>query len=146
MVDGVAVAYGEPAELSATGCDGTVRWYLVATGGESIYQGATYLTTALTSSTTFFASCVVEGCESTSRTAASVTVGPAPVYSIQTGDWHNPATWSCTCVPTAAHDVTIMDTHLVSITTAQAVAKTLTLQGGEVSVGENLQLCLNCSP
>ena len=68
--------------LSASGAPagGSYRWYTVATGGTAIggATGPTYTTPALVTTTTYYVSAVLGGCESTSRTAVTATINPVP--------------------------------------------------------------------
>ncbi len=64
--------------LTATGCaDGTLTWYSAATGGTAVGTGLTFTTPSLTSSRTYYVSCVDGLCEST-RDAAVATVSAIP--------------------------------------------------------------------
>lgn len=71
---------GETASLIATTSAGNeLRWYTTATGGvaTTVASGAPYVTTALTTTTTFYVSAVKIGCpEESSRVAVKVTVTP----------------------------------------------------------------------
>ncbi|WP_435353921.1 beta strand repeat-containing protein [Emticicia sp. SJ17W-69] len=70
------------ATLTASGCTGgNFAWYLTSTGGTSQFVGNPYTTPQLGSTSTFYVSCVVNGCEST-RTPVTVTVNIPPVASI----------------------------------------------------------------
>jgi Ig-like domain CHU_C associated/Concanavalin A-like lectin/glucanases superfamily/RHS Repeat len=73
-VSSVTINSGQTATLSATNCAGTVNWFSASSGGASIATGASYTTQALTTSTTYYASCTVNNCESTTRGSGSVTV------------------------------------------------------------------------
>lgn len=64
--------------LTAAGCSGgSFNWYLVPTGGASQYNGNPYTTPPLASTSTFYVSCSIGGCES-NRTPVTVTVTPTP--------------------------------------------------------------------
>lgn len=57
----------------------TYNWYSSASGGSSLGSGSTFNTPVVTSTITFYAEAVnATGCTSSSRTAATVTVSPAP--------------------------------------------------------------------
>jgi gliding motility-associated-like protein len=57
----------------------TYNWYSAATGGTSLASGTQFTTPALTANVTYYAEAVNStGCASTTRTAVSVTVAPAP--------------------------------------------------------------------
>ncbi len=45
-----------------------------------------------------------------------------------TGNWNDPNTWSCTCIPSATSDVVIQAGHTVNLTSNQTIAN-VTLQG-----------------
>jgi hypothetical protein len=58
---------------------------------------------------------VTEGALSAARTGSQTTNAPGNVISITSGNWSNPATWNCTCVPAIADNVTIANTHTVTV-------------------------------
>lgn len=49
------------------------------------------------------------------------------IASVQTGNWSNPSTWDCNCIPTAFNDVTITAGHAVTID-QNAFTKELNIQ------------------
>jgi hypothetical protein len=62
--------------LTASGCvGGTIHWYSALSGGSSLGTGTTFVTPSLSSTTTYYAACLLSGCES-SRTAAVATINP----------------------------------------------------------------------
>jgi hypothetical protein len=64
--------------LSVTGCTGgTINWYAAATGGASLGTGASYTTPSLSTSTTYYASCTLNGCTS-ARTAVTANISNVP--------------------------------------------------------------------
>ncbi|MBU2018618.1 MAG: hypothetical protein KJ941_03145, partial [Bacteroidetes bacterium] len=65
--------------IAVTSCSSpsVVNWYAASTGGTSIFTGNPYNATGLTSTTTYYATCTVNGCEST-RTAVTATINSAP--------------------------------------------------------------------
>jgi invasion protein IalB len=69
--------------LSVTGCSGTVNWFTASTGGTSIASGSSYTTPSISATTTYYASCTVNGCEST-RTPVTATINPIPVVNAVT--------------------------------------------------------------
>nr|WP_294793882.1 PKD-like domain-containing protein [uncultured Mucilaginibacter sp.] len=70
-----AICYNTTATLVAD--NGTLyRWYTAQTGGASISSDRVFTTGALTATTTFYVSNLVDGCES-DRTAITVTVNAA---------------------------------------------------------------------
>ncbi len=67
----------------------TYRWYTTATGGTSLYEGISYTTSALATTTTFYVEAVsiAGGCVSGSRTSVIVNVLPilaTPVVTVGT--------------------------------------------------------------
>jgi hypothetical protein len=64
--------------LSASNCSGSIQWFNSATGGASFYTGSSYTTSSLTSSTTYYVSCTIGTCVSTSRTAVTATINTIP--------------------------------------------------------------------
>ncbi len=55
-------------------------------------------------------------------------VGSDAIVSVQTGNWHDPATWDCGCIPTATSDVILADGHRVTVSQAAPV-RSLVLRG-----------------
>ncbi|SFQ28392.1 choice-of-anchor A domain-containing protein, partial [Pseudarcicella hirudinis] len=53
--------------LVATGCTGTVKWYNSQNSTTPVFTGASYTTPTLTTSTGYFVTCTLNGCESTER-------------------------------------------------------------------------------
>ncbi len=68
------------------------------------------------------------------------------VQSVQSGDWHNTATWNCACIPTSSHTVQINATHTVTVSTGDALLKDLVKNGGIVHLTNGRKLCFNCTP
>jgi hypothetical protein len=67
--------------LTATGCaGGTINWYTVATGGTSVGTGGTYTTPSISTNTTYYVSCTVNGCPST-RASVIATVNVNLTFS-----------------------------------------------------------------
>ena len=61
--------------------------------------------------------------------------------SVQSGDWSNPATWSCNRPPTVADLVTINAGHTITISTNTAQAKQIIYKGGNIQfsgIGTNV--------
>jgi gliding motility-associated-like protein len=65
------------ATLSATAPGGSYQWFTVASNGSAVGSGASYVTPALTSATTYYVQTTVLGCTS-ARTAVPITVTPLP--------------------------------------------------------------------
>jgi hypothetical protein len=75
---GAPICGSGTANLTASGCTGTYKWYDVATGGTSIGTGATFTTPNISATTTYYVSCTsAAGCEGP-RTAVIATVNPIP--------------------------------------------------------------------
>ncbi|GAB3915521.1 hypothetical protein GCM10028826_30750 [Mucilaginibacter boryungensis] len=74
---GTTICSGSPATLTATAPGGTYDWFSVASGGTSLFTGATYTTPALTTTTTYYVQATVNGCAGP-RTAVTATVNPIP--------------------------------------------------------------------
>ncbi|MVM39062.1 hypothetical protein GO730_18450 [Spirosoma sp. HMF3257] len=49
------------------------------------------------------------------------TIAFGGIRSLASGNWNNPATWSCNCVPGAQDVITIMDGHRVEVPDSQSV-------------------------
>ncbi len=72
--------------LSASGCaGGTISWYSALTGGTALTTGATYTTPSLSSTTTYYLECSINGCISSTRSTAIATINTIPTASA-TGD------------------------------------------------------------
>jgi gliding motility-associated-like protein len=65
----------------------TYKWYTAQTGGNSVFEGNSFMTTALTTTTTYYVEGVnATGCASSTRTAVTVTILPvlaAPAVTVQ---------------------------------------------------------------
>jgi Ig-like domain CHU_C associated len=64
--------------LSATPSAGTVNWYNVVSGGSSLGTGTTFNTPSISTSSSFYAEAVNNGCVSTSRTQVLANINPIP--------------------------------------------------------------------
>ncbi|MEZ4937861.1 MAG: hypothetical protein R2799_09765 [Crocinitomicaceae bacterium] len=51
------------------------------------------------------------------------------IFSVTTGSWATPGTWSCGCIPTANDSVTVSSGDIVTVNTTRA-ARTVLVQGG----------------
>ncbi len=68
---------------------------------------------------------------------------PRQIYSVASGGWNVPATWSCNCVPQNDDEVTIKATHTVAITSAmgaQQCGKLILDPGSVFNAGNNLKI------
>ena len=74
------ITSGQTATLAATSSTAgvTFNWYTTATGGTPVFTGATFVTPALFSNTTYYveAANTTTGCVSPQRTAVTITVNP----------------------------------------------------------------------
>ncbi len=70
--------------------------------------------------------------DSDNQRVRKVTVPPVTIaiVSVQSGNWSNPATWNCNCLPTANDEVTISAGHTVTVN--QAVQAQVLKQNGTV--------------
>ncbi len=72
---GKTICAGSTASLTASGGAGdTYRWYAVATAGPVLFEGATFVTPALTQTTTYYVETIKDNCASAVRTAVVITV------------------------------------------------------------------------
>jgi gliding motility-associated-like protein len=95
---------GAPVTISVTNPDATVtyRWYEVATAGTVLFNGATFVTPALTVNKTYYVEASKAGCVSTTRTAVNITVAPSPVVpQVQSSVSTVPAGQSATLTATS---------------------------------------------
>ena len=67
--------------LGATASAGTINWYPASTGGSSLGTGTSFTTPVLSSTTTYYAEALANGCVSATRTAVTATVNPLPTVS-----------------------------------------------------------------
>lgn len=82
--DDVSVCVGQSAFLSATGIDGaTIKWYTSSNLGVAVQVGSEYTTQPLTTTTSFFVTQTIDGCESEANEVI-VTVNPAPELAFGT--------------------------------------------------------------
>lgn len=67
--------------ISATATSGsTINWYSAATGGTSLFTGASFTTPSITATTTYYAEATLNGCVS-SRVAVNATINNIPVIT-----------------------------------------------------------------
>lgn len=109
------------ASLVATGTG--IQWYDASTNGNLLASE-----TAL-SSGTYYVSQTVNGCESTTRTAATVTVNPNGTWLGGNGSWNNATNW-CGGIPTASTNVVISNGNpILDVNHTLNSGSTLTLSG-----------------
>lgn len=81
-VNGATICAGQTATLNATAPSGvTFAWFTQASGGTAVFTGNPFTTPTLNNSTTYYAEAQVGTCNSTSRTAVTVTVNPLPTVN-----------------------------------------------------------------
>jgi large repetitive protein len=79
IASGVTICNNTTATLSASGSN--VAWYDAATGGTLLGSGNSFVTAALTATTTYYAQQTILTCNSP-RTAVTVTVNPVPATPV----------------------------------------------------------------
>jgi gliding motility-associated-like protein len=81
---GTSICAGNSATLTATGPGGTYDWFAAATGGPSLFTGASFTTPVLSANAIYYVQATVGGVAS-NRTAVNVTVNTIPVAPTATG-------------------------------------------------------------
>ncbi|MEZ0539115.1 ELWxxDGT repeat protein [Fibrella arboris] len=98
------ICAGQPVTLRATGCAGVITWSTGATGNQlSVSPGQ---------STSYSATCTLNGCSSVASSPVMITVYPENT-TVKTGNWNDATVWSCGRVPTTADAVTL--NHAITI-------------------------------
>ncbi|MER0442927.1 hypothetical protein, partial [Emticicia sp. W12TSBA100-4] len=68
--------------MTASGCSGgTISWYSSLTGGTALVTGTTYTTPSLSTTTTYYLECSLNGCVSSTRSTAVATINAIPTAS-----------------------------------------------------------------
>lgn len=117
---------GTSITLTATGCPigGIVTW------NTSPSQTGTSIVVSPSVATSYSATCTLGIVTSDSSTPLSISIFNGAIISLNSGNWNNPATWSCNCIPAACNDVTVDTGHIVIIqTNITGMLKNLTLRG-----------------
>ncbi|HOT15208.1 MAG TPA: PKD domain-containing protein, partial [Bacteroidales bacterium] len=83
LVSPDAICMGQNAIIKANTSAGIVSWYGSATGGTVLAQNNIFTTPILTATTTYYAEASYNGCNSTSRVAATVTVNSFPAVEFK---------------------------------------------------------------
>ncbi|AYQ33907.1 leucine-rich repeat domain-containing protein [Runella sp. SP2] len=152
-LDNPSVTVGNTATLRAKATGSgiiKVRWqqkkatessYTDINGSSSIYMPNTdiiYTTPPLTipNNNVSFRAVFKSGC-SEDVYSLPVTIRFADIgiiFSVGSGDWNNPSTWDCNCVPSATQNVVIKSGHKVALTPAMGPqsCKNLVIEPGAV--------------
>ncbi|AXE18314.1 hypothetical protein DR864_11430 [Runella rosea] len=75
--NGGSVVTGNSITLTALGCTEQTRWYNQPAGGTLLGQNSTFTTPNLTTPTTYYPVCFVQGCESPRTLAVGITITPS---------------------------------------------------------------------
>lgn len=75
--NGGSVVNGNSITLTALGCTEQTRWYNQPAGGTLLGQNSTFTTPNLTTTTTYYPVCFVQGCESPRTLAVGITITPS---------------------------------------------------------------------
>jgi gliding motility-associated-like protein len=78
-VNNIEVCSNSSVILTATATEGPIFWYDAITGGNLLEKGNTFTTPVLTNSKTYYATASPEGCDTSDRLAAVVTVNAVPI-------------------------------------------------------------------
>lgn len=116
---------GASATLTASACNGTINWYDAAIGGNLLGTSTSYATPNLSSTQPYFADCTTTACKSARERIDVVLDGCTSMYTLRSGSWYEPTTWSCGRIPIASDQITINAGHEISITYGDPTIKTL---------------------
>jgi len=100
---------GSAVTLSASANLGTINWYANSTGGSSLSTGASFTTSGLNSSTTYYVDATASGCTTASRTAVTATYypnvpsQPGAITGPSAEDLDSVATYSISALPNVAY-------------------------------------------
>jgi Ig-like domain CHU_C associated len=116
------VCQGSSVLLTNSTCvGGTLNWTGGITGSSITFNSL--------GSKTYKVACNVNGCASDSSAAVTINViSNLNMESLASGDWANPATWSCNRIPLASDIITINTNHIINISGA-AFAKNIVNNG-----------------
>ena len=115
---------GSSVTLTATACagGGTVTWSTTQTGLS--------IPVSPSVTTNYTATCTVGSVTSANSSPISIAVFNGAIISLNSGNWNNPAIWSCNCIPASCNDVTVNTGHNVIIpATEKGRLQNLTLRG-----------------
>ena len=131
-----AIICRQAVTLAVANCTGTVNWLPGNGAGTSI-------TVTPTQTTSYTATCSVPGCNISQQ--AIVNVAPNMV-SVQSGNWDNPAVWSCQRVPTAVTPLTITAGHTVMLPANYTGNARSILLGGQLTYLPGSKLTISPLP
>ncbi|WP_375448271.1 ELWxxDGT repeat protein [uncultured Fibrella sp.] len=94
----LSICAGQSTTLTATGCAGVTTWSTGATGNQLIVSPS--------QSTSYTATCTLNGCSSPASNPVMVTLYTENT-TVKTGNWNDATVWSCGRVPTSADAVTL---------------------------------------
>lgn len=134
-VTGGTASCGGSVTLSASGSSSGYFWFTTSTGYEPIATTASYVTPALSSTTTYYVTAVnSSGCQSSPRTAVTATITAAPgnwIGSVSR-DWNNTSNWCGGTLPVSTTDINIASgtTYSPAIEGITAVCRNLIIASG----------------
>jgi hypothetical protein len=140
------ITSGQAATLTAT-LTGSGLWRLTLTNGltfSTIASSPFAFTVLPMATTTYTLASVTDLCGTGSVSGSAVvtvqTNCPGGMVSVKSGNWNDPATWSCNRVPTLTDIVKITPTHIVTLPD-NLTGYVLTLQNfGKVVFGTGAKL------
>jgi photosystem II stability/assembly factor-like uncharacterized protein len=110
---------GANSVLSSTGCNnGVFNW--------SSGQVGNPITVTPSITTNYTAKCFLNGCLSNSSNNLAISVYNS-VYSIKSGNWDDPLTWSSNRIPTISDNITVRSNHTISLNIENALCRKLFL-------------------
>jgi hypothetical protein len=115
--------------------------YALLIDSDGTFSNATTHTTGISFDGTYLTFTGVNINDGDFFTVASTA--PNEIISVTTGDWHTTSTWNCSCVPGPLANVTIINTHNVSINNSTAIINDVTIDAGgilTINNSETLQL------
>jgi photosystem II stability/assembly factor-like uncharacterized protein len=108
---------GTSSVLSSTGCiNGVFNW--------SSGQVGSPITVNPAITTNYTAKCFLNGCLSNSSNNLAISVYNS-VYSIKSGNWDDPLTWSSNRIPTITDNITVRTNHTISLNIENALCRKL---------------------
>lgn len=81
---------------------------------------------------------IISGCSETSATFCKDVEIYSFIFSERNGNWTNPNTWTCNCVPQSSDNVIILATHTVILNTSPVTVRNFTIiTNGVLTLGAN---------